>query len=106
MRPVRLEEAWKGEAVKEVSQGVLIMAQWLTNPTSIHEDAGLIPVLLSGLRTQHCHELWCRSQTQLGSGIAVAVVQASSHSSDWTPSLGIPYALGGALKKKKKKKRN
>ena len=30
--------------------------------------------LLSGLRILHCHELWCRSQMQLGSGIAVAVV--------------------------------
>ena len=30
--------------------------------------------LISGLRIQHCLELWCRSQTQLGSGIAVAVV--------------------------------
>ena len=29
---------------------------------------------LSGLRIQHCCELWCRLQTQLGSGIAVAVV--------------------------------
>ena len=28
---------------------------------------------LSGLRIQCCHELWCRSQTGLGSGIAVAV---------------------------------
>ena len=37
---------------------------------------------LSELRIQHCHELWCRSQTKLGSGVAVAVVQASSHSSD------------------------
>ena len=30
---------------------------------------------LSGLRIWRCHELWCRSQTQLGSCIAVAVVQ-------------------------------
>ena len=29
--------------------------------------------LLSGLRIQHCHELWCRSQMQLRSGVAVAV---------------------------------
>ena len=29
---------------------------------------------LSGLRLRHCRELWCRSQTQLGSGVAVAVV--------------------------------
>jgi len=30
--------------------------------------------LLSGSRIWHCHELWCRSQTRLRSGIAVAVV--------------------------------
>ena len=30
--------------------------------------------LLSGLRTQHCHKLWCRLQMPLGSGVAVAVV--------------------------------
>ena len=29
---------------------------------------------LSGLGIWHCHELWCRSQTWLRSGIAVAVV--------------------------------
>ena len=27
----------------------------------------------SGLRIQHCHELWCRWQTRLRSGVAVAV---------------------------------
>ena len=29
---------------------------------------------LSGLRIQRCYELWCRSQMQLRSGVAVAVV--------------------------------
>ena len=33
------------------------------------------PASLSGvLRIWHCHELWCRSQMWLGSGVAVAVV--------------------------------
>ena len=91
------------------------MAQWLANPTRIHEDAGMwVPSLasLSGLRIRRCHELQCRSQTQLRSHIAVAVVQASSYSSDSTPSLGTSICLGCGPKKqsinqstvKKKKK--
>ena len=31
---------------KYVHLGVSIVAQWFTNPTSIHEDAGLIPGLV------------------------------------------------------------
>ena len=46
------------------------------------------PALLRGLWIQHCCELWCRSQTWLGSGIAVAVVQAGGYSSDRTHRLG------------------
>ena len=53
--------------------GVPIMAQWLTNPTSIPEDSGSVPASLSGLSIRHCPELWCRLQTQLGSCVAVAV---------------------------------
>ena len=29
---------------------------------------------LSGLRIQRCYELWCRSQTWLGSHVAVALL--------------------------------
>ena len=50
------------------------MAQWLTNPTSIHEDAGQSLALPSGLSIQHCCELQCRLQTWLESLTAVAVV--------------------------------
>ena len=53
--------------------GVLIVAQWLTNLTRIHEDEGLIPASLSGLRILRCHELWCRLQMWLGSQAAVAL---------------------------------
>ena len=40
---------------------------------------------LSGLRIWYCRELWCRSQTWLGSHIAVAGVWASSCNSNLTP---------------------
>ena len=57
--------------------------------------------LLSGLRIWHCCELWCRWQTWLESGIAVAVVEAGSCSSDWTPSLGTSICHGCGPKKQK-----
>ena len=62
---------------------------------------------LGGLRIQGCHELWCRSQMQLESGIAVAVAKAGSCSSDYTPSLGtsICHECGHRKDKKKKKER-
>ena len=53
--------------------------------------------LFSGSRIRHCHELWCRSQTWLGFGMAVA----SSYTSNWTPSLGTSVCLGCGPKKTK-----
>ena len=47
--------------------GVPIMAQWLMNPTNIHEKAGLIPALVSWLKIRRCCELQCRSKMQLRS---------------------------------------
>ena len=59
---------------------------------------------LTGLRIRPCYELWCRLQTQLGSSVAVALVQAGSHSSDLTPSLGTSICCGCSPKKTKDKK--
>ena len=67
--------------------------------------------LLSGLRIQRCHVLWCRSQTRLGSHIAVAlavavavsVSVASNCSSDLIPSLGTSICHGCSPKRQKKK---
>ena len=61
--------------------------------------------LLSGLRIRYRHELWCRSQMQLGSGVAVVVAQAGSCSSDQTPGLGTSTCLRCGLKKIKDKKK-
>ena len=60
---------------------------------------------LSGLRICRCHELWCRSQTQLKSCVAMAVAQASGCSSNSTPTSELSYAAGAALKSKSKKKK-
>ena len=53
--------------------------------TSTHEDTGLIPGFLSGLRIWCFRELWCRSQTLPGFGIAVAVVTALIQPLGWEP---------------------
>ena len=50
--------------------------------------------LLHGFRIPHCCELWCRSQTWLGYGIAVVPIGPLA----WEP----PYATGAALKKRQK----
>ena len=54
---------------------------------------------LSKLRIQCCHELQYKRQTLLGSGVAVAVAQAGSCSSDLIPSLGTSLCWGFSPKK-------
>ena len=67
--------------------------------------------LLSGLRIWRCRELWYGLKMRLGSGYAVALVQAHSYCSDLTLSLGIstchecsPQKDRQKTGKKKKKK--
>ena len=57
---------------------------------------------LSGLRIQCCCERWCRLKLWLGSGIAEAVTQACSYSSDSTPSLGTSTCCESGPKKQNK----
>ena len=67
-------------------------------------------ISLSGPGIQHCHELWCRLQTELRSCVAVAVALIQSLA--WEPPYALaliqplawepPYAASAALNSKKK----
>ena len=59
--------------IKYVFVGVSLMAQWKRIKLEFMRTQVQSLASLSGLRVQRCHELY-RSQMQLGSGIAVAVV--------------------------------
>ena len=67
---------------------VPIVAQWVKNPPSIHEDASLIPGLTqwvqgSGVATSY--DVGCRHSFNLGTAVAG---RGGSYSSNLTSSLG------------------
>ena len=55
--------------------------------------------LLSGLGIWHCHEVWCRSQMQLRSCVAVAVVRLAVTAPIQSLAWEFPYAADVALKR-------
>ena len=86
--------------------GIPVVAQWQwIRPVSMRTQVRS-PVLLSGLRLQHCRELWCRLQMQLGSRVAVSTMQASNCCSNLTLAWQLPYASDVTLKRQRKKKKN
>ena len=81
------------------------MAQWLKNLTRNTRLWVRSLASLSGLRIRRCRELWCRSQTQLGSGVAVTGVWTGNCRSNWTSSLGTSTCCVCGAKKPGKEER-
>jgi len=84
--------------LKSIIGGVLIVAEW--------KQIWLVSMrmrvrslsLLSGLGIQHCHELWCRLQMQLGSQVRLAAA-VLTQPLVWE----LLYAAHVALKSKKER---
>ena len=92
------------DSLKTHTKGAPVVAQrkWIRLGTVRLQVPSLAS--LRGLRIRRCRELWCRSQTGLGSRVAVAMVQAGSCIADLTPSLGTSICRRCSPEKKAKKK--
>ena len=83
---------------------VPVVAQQVNNLTSIHEDAASIPGLTQWVKDLVVPWAVVQITSQLGSHVAVAVVQAGSCSSDSTPGLGTSICCRYSPKKQNETK--
>ena len=83
-------------------QGAPIVVQWVTNPTNVYEDMGLIPGLVQWV--EDLVFLWSRVQMQLESTVAVAMARVAVAALIQPLAWELPHVTGVALKSKKKKK--
>ena len=81
--------------------GVPIVALWLKNPLVSIRTGVQSLALLNGLRIRHCHELWCKLQTQLGSGILWVWRRPAARVPIQHLAWESPYTTGAALKRQK-----
>ena len=75
----------------------------VNEPTSIHEDVGLIPSV--GLRIWHCHELWCRLWMKLESQLLWLWHKPSATALTRPLAWESPYAVGVAKKEERERER-
>ena len=101
---LNLQTYYKNTVIKTVWEFLSCCSR--NNPTRNHEVVCSIPGLAQQVKIWHFHELWCRSQRQLRSCVAVAVVWAGSYSSDWIPGLGTSICCRCSPKKQKKAKKD